>query len=248
METSKLNRFAVVIPAYNERKTIRDIVTRTLDYVSRVIVVDDGSGDGTSEALHGLPIELLRNEHNMGKAACLKLGFYHALMYDVDGIITLDGDGQHRPEDIPMLVRIFEQHPNHIVIGTRLHEKHNIPKSRYYANRFANFWIAWAAGYRIVDTQSGFRIYPAQLLRNLESRLAKSTRFVFESEILIEAGRLGYYSVGVPIAAIYSSHARPSHFRSVADIALIVRMVAWKLLSRGLYIGGLIRSLRSEWH
>jgi len=156
----------------------------------------------------------------------------------------LDGDGQHLPEDIPRLVQYFRQSPNRIVIGSRLHEKANIPRARYNANRFANFWISWAAGYPICDSQSGFRVYPADLLDKVKVAHRRSSGFVFESEILIEAGRLGISSAPISISAIYLPQARASHFRPVVDIARIVRMVAWKILSRGFYPSGLWRSLQ----
>jgi hypothetical protein len=134
--------------------------------------------------------------------------------------------------------------PHALVVGARLHEGGSIPADRYFANRFANFWIAWAAGQRVEDSQSGFRVYPASLLNRLPQRLGHAAGFVFESEVLIEAGRRGTRLAWVPIPAIYQPSGRRSHFRPVADIVLITRMVAWKLLSRGLYLRGLLRSLR----
>jgi hypothetical protein len=160
--------------------------------------------------------------------------------------VTLDGDGQHLPEDIPRLLNYFRQSPNTIIIGSRLHEKANIPRARYNANRFASFWISWAAGYPISDSQSGFRIYPANLLDQVKVAHRRSSGFVFESEILIEAGRRGITSLPVSISAIYMPQARASHFRPVVDIARIVRMVTWKLVARGLYLQGLQRSLRKN--
>lgn len=236
---------ALVIPAYNEAKTIRDLVQRCLALVRYVIVVDDGSTDGTVEQLQGLDIILLRHEVNQGKAASLWDGMHEARKWKVDGIVTMDGDGQHLPEDIPRLLEQFHAAPGTIVIGSRLHEKANIPRARYNANRFANFWVAWAAGYPISDSQSGFRIYPADLLDRVPvGHHQRASCFVFESEILIEAGRRGIHSHPVPISAIYLTNARASHFRPVIDIARIVRMISWKLLKRGMYIGGLLRSLK----
>ena len=243
---ARIADIAVVIPAYNEAATIRDLVQRCLALVRHVIVVDDGSTDGTADELRGLDIVLLRHAVNQGKASSLWDGMHEARKWPVDGIATLDGDGQHLPEDIPRLLEHFRAAPGTIIIGSRLHEKEKIPRSRYNANRFANFWVAWAAGYPIIDSQSGFRFYPADLLDHVEVAHKRAHCFVFESEILIEAGRAGIVSHPVPIAAIYPTSARASHFRPVIDIAHIVRMIAWKLLKRGMYLRGLWRSLRKS--
>ena len=237
-------RFAVVIPAYNEVATIREVVARTLQQSPNVIVVDDGSIDGTSEAVAGLPVQLLRNAHNQGKAAALWRGAEAALALGVDVIVTLDADGQHEPEDIPRLVTAAEQHPRHIVIGARLADAGVIPRGRYIANRIAAFWVSWACGQRLTDSQSGFRVYPAGLFRTLRVPHGRARSFVFESEILIEAARHGHRCVLVPITALYKPGRRASHFRPVLDIVRITRMIAWKLLSRGLYPQGLVRALR----
>jgi glycosyltransferase involved in cell wall biosynthesis len=235
---------AVVIPAYNEAATIRGVAVRALAQISRVVVVDDGSSDRTAAALDGLPVTLLRNPRNLGKAASLWRGIAVALADDAEAVITLDGDGQHSPEDIPRLLAAHRRKPDALVVGARLHDKGSIPADRYYANRFANFWVAWAAGQRVEDSQSGFRVYPASLLRALPQRVGRAASFVFESEVLIEAGRRGTQLVWVSIPAIYERRGRRSHFRPVIDVVLIGRMILWKLVMRGLYLPGLIRSLR----
>ena len=235
---------AVVIPAYNEVRTIRDIAQRALAQSPLVIVVDDGSTDGTATALEDLPVIVLRNDGNRGKAASLRYGANEAIKRGACAIVTLDGDGQHCPEDIPLLVHAYLAAPGCIVIGSRLHARHEIPPARYWANRFANFWISWAAGYAIADSQSGFRIYPVALFSQAKVNYGEAASFVFESEILIEASRLGVQARCVPINVIYSTRARASHFRPIVDIARIVRMVAWRLLARGLYLQGLFRSLK----
>ncbi len=117
----------VLIPAYNEVRTIRDLVERALRQVRQVIVVDDGSDDGTAQALDGMPITLLRHAANQGKAQSLWDGMQEARKRAISGIVTLDGDGQHLPEDIPRLLQHFRQTPNAIVIGSRLHEKGEHP-------------------------------------------------------------------------------------------------------------------------
>jgi glycosyltransferase involved in cell wall biosynthesis len=240
-----MTRYAVVIPAYNEASTIREVAIGALEQVGAVIVVDDGSVDGTAGALAGLPVLLLRNSANCGKAASLVRGMEAALAAGVDAVISLDGDGQHAPRDIPKLIEAYEGDPDALVIGARLLERGNIPRERYLANRFANFWIAWAAGQPIADSQSGFRLYPAALLRSVRPRCDRAASFVFESEIVIDAGRRGIKLVAVPVQARYAPQRRRSHFRPIVDIARIVRMVAWKLLARGMDLPGLARSLRA---
>lgn len=236
-------RDVVLIPAYNEAATIRDLAQRALRESPWVVVVDDGSTDGTAAQLAGLPVTVLANGRNLGKAAALWKGIDHALALGATRVVTLDGDGQHDPGDIARLLHAAERFPGTIVIGARLHDKRNFPARRYYANQFARFWISWAAGYAIADTQSGFRVYPAELFARLTHDDVSWGRFVFESEILIAAGERDVASVAVPIPGIYPAFARASHFRPVVDIARIVLMVAGRLLRRGMHPRGLWRSL-----
>ena len=238
-------RFAAVIPAYNESATIRDVVERTIPQVGLVVVVDDGSTDQTADIVSELPVRLVRHATNTGKGESIIDGIKLALGQGAEYIVTLDGDGQHKPEDIPRLLAVTRSQPGKIIVGSRMAHKENFPISRYRANRFANFWISWAAGYPVEDSQSGFRVYPGALMQEKRIRDMNTHGFVFESEILIEAARCGYKSIPVEVDAIYSKAARASHFRPVRDIALIVRMVAWKLISRGMYLNGLYRALSS---
>lgn len=234
---------AVVIPAYNEAATIRDVAASARACASLVIVVDDGSQDGTAETLSGLDVVVLRNATNCGKGASLKRGMACALQRGATAIITMDGDGQHMPQDSPRLLALAQDHPNDIIIGARLIDTEAFPRRRYYANQVANFFISWAAGYAIEDSQSGFRLYPAKLLQQPRIAEIRAPGFAFESEILIEAARLGYESKPVAVAAVYGKERRASHFRPILDILRITRMVAWKLISRGLYLNGLYRAL-----
>jgi glycosyltransferase involved in cell wall biosynthesis len=236
-------RYAAVIPAYNEAATIADVVARTARQVDLVVVVDDGSTDATAAALAGLPITLLRNGANLGKGASLWRGMRHALDLGVAGVLTLDGDGQHAPEEIPRLLAEARARPDAIVVGARTFGREGAPRARYFANRFADFWIGWAAGQPLADSQSGFRVYPAALLRGVEVKHGPARGFVFESELLIAAARRGFGSRAVPVSAIYPRAARPSHFRPVLDIVRITRMVAWQLLRRGMNPAGLRRVL-----
>lgn len=241
--TLAFNDVVALIPAYNEAATIRDLVERTLKIVPNVVVVDDGSTDATAAQLKDLPVTLLRNPCNLGKSASPWRGFDFAVGQGARHVVTLDGDGQHLPEDIRRLMVVAERFPSSIVIGARLHDKKNSPLRRYYANLFARFGVSWAAGYPIADTQSGFRVYPVALLAGLGPREVSRKRFVLESEILIVAGRRGVRSIAVQIAGIYPEHMRLSHFRPVRDFAGILAMGVGRLLMRGMYPRRLWRSL-----
>jgi glycosyltransferase involved in cell wall biosynthesis len=205
--------------------------------------VDDGSTDKTAERLAGLDVMVLRNEQNAGKADSLWRGFQRALAYGADWIVTLDADGQHRPEEIPLFLRAVEDNPETVFIGARRREHRKLSRARYCANCVADFWIGWAAGVRIEDTQSGFRSYPARLLREVVLRHDHTRSFVYESEILIEAARRGFPCRNVPVSVIARAGQRPSNFRPLADVLRITKMVSWKLMKRGMYLSGLWRFL-----
>jgi len=231
---------AVVIPAYNEAATIRDLAIRTLTFVDKVIIVDDGSTDDTIDCLKDLNVTIIEHEVNKGKGESLWDGMRYALDMGVNAIITLDNDDQHSPEDIPALLDKYEQNPNTLVIAARLLNRQNAPRARLFANQFADFWVSWASGQCIYDSQSGYRLYPAALLNAVTVPHDYTRGFVFESEIIIESCRKKFACVAVPINSVYHSNARASHFRPVLDIAKIVLMIAWKIISRALYIPGLI--------
>jgi glycosyltransferase involved in cell wall biosynthesis len=240
-----VNRFILVIPAFNEVGTIHDVASRALHYVKQVVVVDDGSTDGTSQALADLPITVLKNPENMGKAASLWVGFQHARKVGAEAVITIDGDGQHAPEDISSVLAGSERWAKFLILGTRVRtDCGSVLTIRALANRVADFWISWAAGYPIADSQSGFRVYPMTLLQKLNVKHGKKQSFVFESEVLIEAARLGVFSVPIDVQALPRQGTTPSHFRPVVDILRITKMVAWRLLARGMYLRGLFQSLR----
>ena len=234
----------IVIPAFNEVATIRALAEAVLAHCPRLAVVDDGSDDGTGDSLAGLPLTLIRHEENRGKAAALSSGFAWALAEGADAVITLDGDGQHRPQDIARLLAVAAAHPGALVVGARLVGREDSPRARQRANRIADFWIGWAAGRALPDSQSGFRAYPARLLEGLAPLHQTAIGFTFESEVLICAPRQGFELIAVPIPALYHQAGRRSHFRPISDITRIVVMVAAHLLRSRMYLAGLRRSLK----
>ncbi len=233
----------IVICAYNEELTIREVVERTIAQGLPVIVVDDGSTDKTVEMISDLEITLLHQSTNTGKAASIWRGASHALQQGADAVITLDADLQHRPEHIPELLEQAEKKPGQIIIATRSRGRDSVPWIRDFANRCANFWISWAAGFPMADTQSGFRLYPADVFRDGRVGHAAGRNFVLESEILIDSAQRGIYAYPVAIDAIYDVCVRASYYRPVQDTLKIIRMVAGRLLSKAMYPRGLLQSL-----
>ena len=231
-------RIAVVIPALNEALRIRDVVEGALRHCPNVILVDDGSDDGTVEAVAGLPITLLRHPARMGKGAGLRDGFAEALRHGFDAVVTMDGDGQHSADDIPRLLAAANRFPGWIVIGARLRKRANQPMYRRLANEFGDWGIAWGTGYQVADSQSGQRLYPAEVCRLACSGIPGED-FVFEAQVVMSAAQeLGARCVSVPIEARYNEvHGapsfRPSHFRPLRDLWRITSHIVLQCVRRG---------------
>ena len=231
-------RIAVVIPALNEALRIREVAAAALARCPNVIVVDDGSDDGTAEALADLPLTLLRHPARRGKGAALRDGFAEALRQGRDAVLTMDGDGQHSADDIPRLLAAANRHPGWIAIGARLRRRANQPLYRRLANEFGDWGIAWGTGYQVADSQSGQRLYPAEVCR-LACAGIPGEDFVFEAQVLMSAAQaLGTRCVSVPIEARYSQvhgapRFRPSHFRPLRDLWRITRHIVLQCLRRG---------------
>ena len=227
---------AVVIPALNEALRIRGVVEGALAECPNVIVVDDGSDDDTVARLEGLPITLLRHDARRGKGASLRDGFREALRQGARAVLTMDGDGQHSPADIPRMLAAANRHPGCIVIGARLRRRSQQPIHRRLANEFGDWGLAWGTGYQVADSQSGQRLYPAAVAA-LDD--VPGEDFVFEAQIMISASRrLGVRCVSVPIESRYKSvHSqeqfRPSHFRPLRDLWRITSHIVLQALRHG---------------
>ncbi|MBS0557588.1 MAG: glycosyltransferase family 2 protein [Proteobacteria bacterium] len=232
---------AVVIPALNEERAIRAVALDALAHCAKVIIVDDGSSDGTGAAIADLPVERLRHATPQGKASALRDGFRRALELRADGVLTMDGDGQHGAADLPRLLAAARKYPNRIIIGARLLGRDATPGKNRFGNRQADFWVSWACGAPVVDSQSGQRYYPRAAV---ELALAMPQGgFVFESGILIEAARRGIGTASVPIMARYADDRRASHFKPFRDVSRITAMISWRLIRDGLKLPGLWRAL-----
>jgi glycosyltransferase involved in cell wall biosynthesis len=234
----------VLIPAHNEEKTIRAAVEGALVHVDRVLVVNDGSTDGTVAALAGLPVEIVDHAENRGKGLRLAQGFEHAIANGAEAVLTLDADGQHDPDDIPAFLAAAQTAPQALVMGDRLDDRASMPAGRAFSIGLGDFFISWASECRIRDGQCGMRLYPAVLWRQTRVPETEQAHFVFETAILIRAAEAGFAFVRVPIRARYQGFVlRPSHFRPVIDTLRIVRAITGFLIMRGLKPRGLLIAL-----
>jgi len=239
IKTKKNNSYAILIPAYNEENTIRTVVQHCLHYCRHIVVVDDGSIDNTVANIQDLPITILHNGINRGKDASLLRGFSYCQHHQLDAIITIDADTQHNPDDIPKFLAAREQYPHHVILGARHINQKSAPFIRWFANRAADFFISWAAGKRIPDTQSGFRLYPVDFIPTIVRNASQNGKFIFESKVLIDAVKSDYPPVSLLIVTNYPDNARASYFRPFIDTMHIVLMISQELLSRGFYPKGL---------
>lgn len=243
MAFQKLHTIAL-IPAHNEVLTIRQVVNATKPHVDAVIVIDDGSTDGTAEVLAGSGARVIRHPNNMGKGRRLVEGLDLSFNEGATQVVTLDGDNQHDPDDIPAFLAEAIEHPGAIVFGDRSGQMDRMPRSRARGIRFGNFFIGWACGRRIADAQCGMRLYPAQMWRDVQIPPKQVDRFLFETAVLLHSAEMGVPFAFVPVDARYEGYVlRPSHFEPVRDFLAIFGLVTRFLFSRYLKVRGLLVAL-----
>jgi hypothetical protein len=219
------------IPVYNNAPTIQDIAQRARAQAANVLVIDDGSTDADlRDLLQDLDVRVVRHPANRGKGAALQTAFDYVRQHGGRYLVTLDGDGQHFPEDIPRLLAAIEPHT--IVIGCRVEVVGSRPSSSHFGQDFSDFWIQVESGAAVRDTQSGFRVYPLEPLAQLPLH---SLHYTFEVEVLARAIWAGLQTRSVPIRVSYSDATRrASSFRPGRDNLrlswLHTRLVARQIL------------------
>lgn len=218
---SSQQHICALIPTYNNAGTIVDVVRRVHQYMRDIIVVVDGSTDDSYALLQniGFPLTVVQHERNRGKGAALVSGFRKALDLGYDFALTIDGDGQHYPEDIPLILRAHDVHPNALIVGSRQFTDDNMPGKSKFANRFSNFWFALQTTIHLPDTQTGMRLYP---LRQLYGLGILTSRYEAELELLVFAAWHNVPLVPVPIRVYYPpKEERVSHFVPARDFTRI---------------------------
>jgi len=219
-------RICALIPAFNEGPYIADVVERARRQVEEVVVIDDGSDDGTTEIARAAGAICLRLPTNRGKASALRVGFVYARDHKFTRVITLDGDGQHLPEDIPVMLRVAEETGADLVIGARCFDRALMPRSRYFSNTVGSRLASALVGCEIRDSQSGFRLFR---LDKLDPVNLRSRYYELEMEVLIKMARSGCTIAHAPIRTVYDDGRARSKMKPVRDT---VRVCLWSLAFR----------------
>ncbi|WP_394758031.1 DUF2062 domain-containing protein [Flavobacterium sp.] len=215
--TNSLN-FCVIVPTYNNHKTLARVLDSVLEYTTNVIVVNDGSTDSTTEILKNYSnLTQIHHPKNAGKGTALQNGFKKALELNYDFAITIDSDGQHFASDIPSFINELNVNGEVLLIGSRNMTQENVPKKSSFGNKFSNFWFWFETGIKLEDTQSGYRSYPLQKI----SKNYFTNKFEFEIEVIVRAAWKGIAVKNIPVQVLYDPSERVSHFRPFKDFTRI---------------------------
>lgn len=212
-------KWCVIIPTYNNEKTLDKVVSDVLLVCSDVIIVNDGSTDKTSEILETYigNVSILTHSRNKGKGKSLKDAFNFAINKGFEYAITIDSDGQHYPEDIRLFIDKIGLNPNSIIVGARDMTQDGVPKKSSFGNKFSNFWFWVETGISLTDTQTGFRLYP---LNKMKGMRFVTNKFEFEIEVIVRMAWKGVQVKEIPIRVKYDE-TRVSHFRPFKDFTRI---------------------------
>ena len=223
----------IIIPTYNNEKTIVQVVDDVKNYCPDIIVVNDGSTDNTDELLEEIKdIVYIGYKKNKGKGYAIRQGFKRALDLGFEYAITIDADGQHFAEDLIVFERMTRLEPEALLIGSRNIAADGMPAKNTFANKFSNFWFYVETGINLPDTQSGFRLYPIKFYKNSKFFTKK---YEFEIEVLVRSSWTGIEIISVPVRVDYPED-RVSHFRPLPDFGRISVLNTILVLITFLYI------------
>ena len=211
---------AVLIPAYNASRSLRGVIEGIKDLGLAIVVVNDGSTDTTADIAQDAGVQVLSHRSNRGKGAALRTGFRLLLQKGYGAILTIDADGQHDPAYIPHFIQAYQEGRGDIIIGSRAGEFDAMSWLRRFWNQLGVKAVSKLIGTPLTDTQSGYRLIKAEVLRGLPLRAAG---YEGELELLIKACKRGHSVVDIPIATRYADGRPSSHFRPVRDTWLVCR-------------------------
>ncbi len=214
-------RVAAVIPAYQAAPTIAGVVAGVLALLPEVLVIDDGSRDGTAAAAAGAGARVISLPVNRGKGVALRTGFEDLFGRGATGVVTLDADGQHLPEEIPRLLAAAAPGAD-LVLGVRDHLFGAMSRVRRASNRLSSRAISFAAGQRLDDVQTGFRFYSRRLILRVGF---PEERFEAESAVVVRAARAGFQVISIPVRLGFADGRTTSHYRPLIDSLRIASAV-----------------------
>ncbi len=229
------------IPTYNEEARIFDVIKRTSMQVDQIVVCDDGSTDNTSKIAKNAGVEVVRHEKNLGKGAAMKSLFNYAKKIEADVVITIDGDGQSIPEEIPKLMNPILEKKSDIVIGNRFENNQQMPSYRKIGNKVLDKIVTLASDLPFQDTQSGFRAYSKKAIELIDF---KTTGFGVDAEILVNASRIGLKIMEEKVTVLYDKAGKTSTKNPIPHsyevISSIIEIIAIRHPLRNIGIPGLI--------
>ena len=199
---------SILIPVYNESKTIGSLVAALKTKGLSVVVIDDGSTDSSGMVAKEQGAYVITHLKKQGKGSSLQRGFAYILEKKYDGVVMMDGDGQHAVEDLDLFLTGARMHPDCLLVGNRMHHSKNMPRVRFFTNTIMSYLISFVCGQKIPDTQCGYRYLPYDILQNLQ---LKSCDFEIESEILTQSCRKGYKVISIPVKTIYQGEESYIH-------------------------------------
>jgi glycosyltransferase involved in cell wall biosynthesis len=219
-------RCCVLVPTYNNSGTLEQVITGILKYTDRIIVINDGATDTTASILSRFPqLQIVTHPFNQGKGMALRHGFEVALKAGNRYAISIDSDGQHFPADLKLFLDEIESSPDTLIIGARNMSTEQIPGKSSFGNKFSNFWFLVETRISLPDTQSGYRLYPVEKMKDMRFFTSK---FEFEIEVMVKAAWKDIPIKAIPIQVYYASgKERVSHFRPGKDFLRISLLNTW---------------------
>ncbi len=221
----------VIIPTYNNEKTLQRVVDGVLAQTQHVIIVNDGATDGTTTLLGTYQeVEIITFPQNKGKGMALRAGFKKAIALGYQYAITIDSDGQHFPSDLPLFLKeLKQQDPKQplVLIGSRKMDDPSVPGKSSFGNKFSNFWYYIETGIKLTDTQSGFRLYPLDVIKKMSLFTRK---FELEIEVIVKLAWRNVTVRNIPIQVLYDPDERVSHFRPFQDFTRISILNTWLVI------------------
>ncbi len=219
----------VLIPTYNNCATLERVLQGVMHYTTNILVINDGSTDSTSEILEKYHfLHIFDISQNKGKGNALKTGFKAAEDLGYEYVISMDSDGQHFPNDLPVFLDALEAKspgdPELLVIGSRKMDDPSVPEKSSFGNRCSSFWYWVETGLKLQDTQCGYRLYPLKVVNSLN---LYTTRFELEIEVIVKAAWEGVNVINLPVKVLYDPEERVTHFRPFQDVARITLLNIW---------------------